>query len=386
MDTSSDLAAQASMRSPAQYKKILIVRLSALGDVIQTLPLPAALRRSFPQAKIGWAIDAELSAAIEGHRDVDFIHCCPRGRWLGAASNPMKWTRIGRDLHDFTGAIEAVGYDLAIDAQGLLISALIPYLAHIKRRVGFAHRRELSHLFYTEKYVSKQRYFDPEIPHLRHMLDLVGAIGGDTSNHEMVLPRVAPHVRAGVDLTLKQAFGGRNSLIALAPGAAWPSKLWPAKYWVGLIELILNQTGANVIVIGSQSEAPLAADLILTQEQSVRRRILNLAGKTTLPELYALLERVPIVVAVDTAPLHVAGAAGTAHLIGIYGATPAGRTGPEGSPDIKLLSAQPRLHCQPCQHRRCRYGTTQCMLNVTPAEVFAAVAQALTSVGNAGGE
>lgn len=366
--------------SASEPKKILIVRLSSLGDVIQTLPLPTALRRSFPHAKIGWAIDAELVSAIAGHRDVDFIHSCPRSGWLKAASNPLSWPRVARDLYDFAGAIEAVGYDVAIDAQGLLMSALLPFLAHIKRRVGFAHRREMSHFFYTEKYISKQEYFDPHYPHFQHMLALVQAIGADTSGHEVVLPQVPAHVRATLDVTLDQAFAGRNPLIALAPGATWSSKRWPAKHWLELLEMILFKTNANVVLVGAQSEARIAAELSQCKGERGRERILNLAGNTTLPELYALLERVAIVIAAETAPLHVAGAARCAHLIGIYGSTPAVRLGPSGSPDIKLLSAEPRLHCQPCRQRECRYGTNQCMRNVAPEDVFAAVAQALTSL------
>jgi lipopolysaccharide heptosyltransferase II len=366
--------------SASDPKKILIVRLSSLGDVIQTLPLPTALRQSFPRAKIGWAIDAELISAIAGHRDVDYIHSCPRSGWLKAASNPWNWPRIRRDLYAFAGAIEAVGYDVAIDAQGLLMSAVLPFMAHIGRRVGFAHRREMSHLFYTEKYVSKQQYFDPQYPHFQHMLALVRAIGGDTSEHEMVLPETAPHVRAALDVTLDRAFANRKPLIALAPGATWSSKRWPENYWLELLEMILSETSANVVLIGSQSEARLAAELSQGGGKRVGPRVLNLVAKTTLPELYALLERVPIVIAAETAPLHVAGAARCTHLIGIYGPTPGGRAGPLGSPDIKLLCAEPRLHCQPCQQRRCRYGTNQCMRNVAPADVFAAVAQALESL------
>ncbi|HEY2106765.1 MAG TPA: glycosyltransferase family 9 protein, partial [Candidatus Binataceae bacterium] len=343
---------------------------------------PTALRRSFPRAKIGWAIDAELMPAIAGHRDVDYIHSCPRSGWLKAASNPLNWPRIGRDLYDFAGTIETVGYDVAIDAQGLLMSALLPFMAHIQRRVGFAHRREMSQLFYTEKYISKSQYFDPHYPHFQHMLALVGAIGGDTSGHEIILPPTGPHVRATLDMMLDRAFASRDPLIALAPGATWPSKQWPAKYWFELLEMILLRTSANVVLIGSQSEARLAAELSQRDGESGRWRILNLAGKTTLPELYALLERVPIVIAAETAPLHAAGAARCAHLVGIYGPTPGARAGPQGSPDTKLLSARPSLPCQPCQQRRCRYGTNQCMRNVAPAAVFAAVTQALASLEN----
>ncbi len=372
------------MASASEPKKILIVRLSSLGDVIQTLPLPTAIRRSFPQAKIGWAIEAELVSAIAGQRDVDYIHPCPRNRWRRAAFNPLHWPRIERELSGLAGEIRAVGYDVAIDAQGLLMSALIPFMARIGRRVGFAHRRELSHFFYTEKYVSRREYFDPDHPHSEHMLALARAIGCDTSGGHALLPEVAPHLRDTLAMTLDRAFAGRGPLIALAPGTRWTSKLWPAEYWLELLETILTKTAVNVVLVGSEDEAQLAALLAQRLGEGGRARILNLAGKTTLPELYALLGRVPVLIAGDTAPLHIAGAARCAHLVGIYGPTPGGRTGPAGSPDIKLLCAEPRLHCQPCRRPRCRYGTNQCMRNVAPKDVFAAVAQALASLEDGG--
>ena len=347
--------------------------------MIQTLPLPAAIKRSFPQTRIGWVIDAELVPAIAGHRDVDYIHACPRGLWRKAARNLLHWPRIGIALREFAGDIRDAGYDVAIDAQGLLISALIPFVARIKRRVGFAHRRELSHFFYTERYVSKQEYFDLQRPHFEHMLALAHAIGCDSSDYDVALPEVAPHVRDAIAARLDKAFANRGPLIAIAPGTQWPSKQWPAQHWAQLLEMILTRTTTNVVLVGSQEEAPLAAELVQSQDERGRARILNFAGKTTLPELYALLGRVPIVIAPDTAPLHAAGAARCAHLIGIYGPTPGGRTGPSGSPDIRLLCAAPKLHCQPCRQPRCRYGTNQCMRNVTPAEVFAELARVLSS-------
>ena len=121
----------------------------------------------------------------------------------------------------------------------------------------------------------------------------------------------------------------------------------------------------------------MAAQLIRGQDRRGQARILNLAGRTAMPELYALLDRVPIVIAADTAPLHAAGAARCAHLIGLYGPTPGTRTGPCGSPDIRLLCAAPKLECQPCRRPRCRYGTNQCMRNIAPADVFAELLQAL---------
>jgi heptosyltransferase-1 len=364
----------------SQPNRILIVRLSSLGDVIQTLPMLAALRRAFPRARIGWAIDAALAPAIQGHPELDAVHACPRASWRGMLSNPLLWPRVINNLGGFAAEIRSAGYDVAIDAQGLLISAVIPFMAGIKRRVGFAHRRELSHLFYTEKYVSKAEYFASDRHHSEHMLALVRALGCATDGCRALLPAVPPQVRAGVEAMLVREFGAGAVPIAIAPGTRWTSKLWPIEFWSELLATILTKTAANVVLIGSRSEALIADQLLQSQTASKLTRVLNLAGKTSLLELYALLSRVPITIAPDSAPLHIAAAAGCAHLIGIYGPTPGARTGPWGAADVRLLSSDPGLQCQPCRRPRCRYGTNQCMRNVAPRQVFAALQDALAAL------
>ncbi len=359
------------MVSVSARERILIVRLSSLGDVIQTLALPAAIRRSFPQAKIGWAIDAALMSAIEGHPDIDYIHACPRDRWR----IPTRLPQAIRGLRGFCEDIRAAGYDAAIDAQGLLISAMIPCLAGIKRRIGFDHRRELSHLFYTERYVSRREYFASGAAHSAHMLALAHAFGCDVGGCEPALPRAPAHARESIAARLDRVVE-RAPLVVVAPGTQWPSKQWPLEHWRALLEMILTRTAANLVMVGSAADAALAAQIIAHAGEA-RARVVNLAGKTTLPELYAVIERASMVIGPDSAPLHAAGAARCPHLVGIYGPTPPCRTGPRGSPDMQLLSAHPALHCQPCRRARCRYGSNQCLREVTPAAVFAAVEQAL---------
>lgn len=358
------------------FKKILLVRLSSLGDVIQTLPLPAVVRRAFPQASIGWAIDTELAPAIRGHPGVDYIHSCDRNRWGRALKNPLRWPRIACEARAFIEEIRAVGYDCALDVQGLLKSALIPFFAGIHPRIGFAHRRELTQFFYTERYVTKDEYFDPNRMHVDHMLALARMIGCDTQRYEVRLPQLEPEYRSQVDLLLSRAFEYAKPLVAITPGTQWASKRWPLKHWLALLRMVLAETDANLVLVGSDADATIAADLLEELGSAARGRVLNLAGMTSVRELYALFERVTVAVAADTAPLHIAGAAGC-DLIGLFGATPASRTGPLSRARVAIMTAVPQLSCQPCQQRVCRYGTTECMHRLMPAEVFIALREAL---------
>ena len=362
-----------SRRVPKRnFKRILIVRLSSLGDVIQTLPIPSVVRAAYPDAEIGWAIDRELASAIAGHPDVDHIHPCDRLQWGQNLKYPFKWYPIAGAAARFVEEIRTIGYDCALDVQGLLKSAAIPLLARIPIRIGFGHRRELSHLFYKERYLNRTEYFDRDRMHVDHMMALASAIGCETSNYSIQLPPVTVESRTKMDALLGNGAGHNTPLIAIAPATQWTSKEWPFEHWLSLTRMILEQTSANVLLIGAPTDAPVTVRLLGMLGDTVRQRVLDLAGRTSIPELYALLQKVAVMVAADTAPLHIAGAAGC-DLVGLFGATPTLRTGPMGRGNIALLSLQPKLACQPCQKRLCRYGTTACMRDLKPDIVFNAL-------------
>jgi heptosyltransferase I len=348
------------------FKRILIVRLSSLGDVIQTLPIPTVVREAYPDAEIGWAVDRELAPAIAGHPDVDHIHECDRVQWGRRLKSPSEWRRVASEAHQFIEEIRAVGYDCALDVQGLLKSALIPFFAGIRPRIGFAHGRELSHLFYTERYLNNLQYFDHERMHVDHMMALAQTIGCRTDDYSIRLPPATAQSRAKIALV---SFDRARTIVGIAPATKWKSKQWPIEHWRSLLEMILARTDVNIVLIGAASDAALTSHLTHALDDTSRARVLDLAGKTSITDLYALFERIRIMVASDTAPLHIAGAAGCT-LIGLFGATPTHRTGPIGNGPITLMTAEPKLACQPCQERVCRFGTTECMGILRPERVF----------------
>ncbi len=340
------------------------------------------LRDGFPAAKIGWAIDTELAPAIEGHPALDYIHRCSRRNWITSLSNPAKWPAAAREFQAFVDEIRAVGYDVAIDAQGLLKTALLPFMAGIKRRIGFKHGREFSSLFYTERYLDRAQYFDPAVSHIRHMADLAHSIGAADVRQTIEPPRVTDAARTRVSELLEGAFTGEAPLVAMAPATQWASKAWPEEYWTALIARLLAETDLNLIVQGSAADAPVGDRILHGFSRSqLDGRVCNLFGKLPIPEMYALYERVQAAVGSDSAPLHIAGAMGVPVLIGLYGPTGYRRTPPIGSPHIKLFSTESELACQPCHKRTCPLGTTECMKRITPDEVFQALVDGLSRAG-----
>lgn len=354
------------------------MRFSALGDVIQTLPILSMLREGFPDATIGWAIDTELAPAIEGHPALDYLHRCSRRTWSRALSHPLKWGSTYGDFQAFIGEIRSVGYDVSVDAQGLFKTALVPYLAGIRRRIGYRHGREFSSMFYTERFLERDEYFDPAVSHLQHMAELAHSIGAGEVRPNIEPPRVTEAARQHVAELLNGAFATASPIISIAPATQWISKAWPVEYWTTLLRQILEQTDLSLILQGSPADASVG-ERVLRQflPAQLQGRVCNLFGKLPIAEMYALYERVQVAIGSDSAPLHIAGAMRVPVLIGIYGPTGYRRTPPIGSPHIKLFSTEGELSCQPCHKRTCPLGTTECMKRITPEEVFQALLEGL---------
>ncbi len=354
------------------------MRFSALGDVIQTLPILSMLRDGFPGAKIGWAIDTELAPAIEGHPALDYLHRCSRRSWSRALSNPAKWAQTYGEFQAFIGDIRSVGYDVAVDVQGLFKTALVPYLAGIKRRIGYRHGREFSSMFYTERFLDRDEYFDPTVSHLQHMAELAHSIGAGEVRQTIEPPRVTDAAREHVAELLNRAFSNDAPIVAIAPATQWVSKMWPVEHWSALLRQVLQETDLNLVVQGSAADATVGEQILRGfSPTQIEGRVCNLFGKLPIAEMYALYERVQVAVGSDSAPLHIAGAMRVPVLIGIYGPTGYRRTPPIGSPHIKLFSTEGELPCQPCHKRVCPLGTTECMKRITPGDVFGAVLEGL---------
>jgi len=338
------------------------------------------LRDSFPQAKIGWAIDTELAPVVEGHPALDYLHRCSRKRWSRAITRPQQWPAAIRDFRAFVNEVRAVGYDVAIDAQGLFKTALLPLLAGIQRRVGYKHGREFSTIFYTEQLIRRDEYWDPATFHLEHMGQLARAIGAKDLHYTVQPPAVPDATRQRVSAVLKNAFASKAPVVAISPATQWPSKHWPEEYWTELVSRLLAETDLNVLFQGAPADARLTERILLDiPAAQLAGRVVDVCGKVPIADMYALYEHVQAAVGPDSAPLHIAGAVGVPVLIGIYGPTGYRRTPPIGSPHIRLLSTQ--LSCQPCHKRVCPLGTRECMLRIQPGEVLQSLLAALNEAG-----
>ena len=253
---------------------------------------------------------------------------CAPGRSTKAPTRPCFGGLVRR--------LRAQPFDVVIDLQGLLKSAVWVYLARSPRKLGYDRTREGSYRVLSDRLPP----FDREAHAVRRYLNLA---------HHLGAPVTPPRFRLGfdaeVDISPLLPTQTRDDLVVLHPGARWPSKLWPAAAWARLGDWLSQEHGLEVAITGSAADQKLA-EAILRQ---MRRPAHLLAGRTSLPELAAVLRRARLAVTTDTGAMHLAAALGTP-VTALFGPTAPWRTGPfgEGHEIVRL-----GLDCSPCYKRRC---------------------------------
>ncbi len=337
--------------------RILLVKLSSLGDVIHALPTLEALRALFPGGRLVWLVEEAQAPLLSGHPALDEVWAVPRlspGK-KGAAGDLRKIRRMAR-------RVRAEPFDLVIDLQGLLKSALWVALARSARKLGYDRTREWSWLALTERLAP----YDPEAHAVYRYLNLARYLGA---------PAGPPRFRFGLPLTedlghLIPPEKGRP-LAVLHPGARWPTKLWPAAPWARLAGWLAREHGFQVAITGSPADQGLVGEIIAQSDIPP----LNLAGRTTLAELASVLKNARLAVTADTGPMHLAAALGTP-VAALFGPTAPWRTGPFGPGHEVVRLALP---CSPCFRRRC--PEPRCLTDLPLAAAQAAVEKILVRRG-----
>jgi lipopolysaccharide heptosyltransferase I len=360
--------------------RFLIVRLGALGDVVHAIPVAAALRRAFPAARIDWLVSAKHRAILDLVPVIDRrLTVNDRVSALRRAQGRPERSRgtagSGRAEEDGMSLLSAVRelrrarYDVAIDLQGLIKSAVFARASGAARVVGFSPRyaREaLARLFYTDAYdPGGGGMHDPR--ETRHVvtinLELLRVVGVTAGAAEFPMAQV----ESAAARAASQQTGGRYAL--LNPGAAWPNKRWPpSRLGTVAAELRARHGLMSVVVWGPGEEALAAAVVAAAGGAAV------LSPKTGIADLVALARGAALMVSGDTGPMHVAAAVGTP-IVGIYGPTRPARNGPL-SPDDITVSRD--VVCQCLHRRRCRLER-MCLLDIEVADVMAAVDRRLAA-------
>lgn len=295
-------------------KNILIVKPSALGDIIMAMPALSALRKSFPQAKISWLVRPEFADILRSHRFVDDVILFDR-KFLGKA-----WYNI-KALSGIFALIKELRsrrFDLTVDLQGLFRTAGLCWLSGCKKRFGMADGREFATFFYTDKVTCTQ----DNMHMVDYYLKVAQAAGGDISQLDFALTD-DPHSHTQVDSILKKNNLRNDNYVVLMPGSAHQDKCWPVERFAAIADKIKNNFGLSAVAIGSASEKALCDKL----NEAAKSEVVNLAGQTNISELVSLISRAKLAITNDTGPGHIAVALGV-DVVFLFGPSNSARIGP----------------------------------------------------------
>jgi heptosyltransferase I len=317
-------------------KRILLVRLGHLGDVIHGMPSAAALRDDLPGVRIGWVVEERWSellaasgatAATAGTPEkplVDDIHAVNTGAWRRAPLASASWSAVRQASRD----VRTAGYDAVIDLQGLWKSALLARWSGAPVRIGFSRPKEVGVAWlYTRRVKTRRSHV------IEQNLELVeGLTGQPTGPARFALPRDTA-AEAWCDEALPRLTRGPFSV--LSPGAGWGAKLWPAGNFAGVASALARQAGLTSLVNIGPGQEELGKFVESASEGSARTIHCSIGG------LVALMRRASLAVGGDTGPIHLAAALGIP-VVALFGPTSPERNGPWGARTAVLRSPASR--------------------------------------------
>ena len=323
--------------------RVLVIKLSSLGDLFHALPAVHALKAGLA-ADVDWVVNDAYTGLVGCFTDVSRVIPFPRGRTL-------------RHFPAFLKDLRRERYDLVVDLQGLLKSAIIGRLARGGRRIGPSFQREGARMFYDEVagVLDKNRHAIEE--NLEIARSLGGAVGPPAFPVRYEVPDLKePRPRVGMVVLSR-----------------WATKNWPADCFAEVGRRLQQTIGASIYLFGGPENVAVHQQIL----DGLTAPAVELAGRCSLADMPGMLKAMDLLIANDTGPVHIAAAVGTPVLV-IFGPTDPVRTGPYG-PNHRIVRAS--VACQPCLSRTCHRGTVECLHGVTPERVAEV---ALEMLGRAG--
>ena len=333
-------------------QNILVVKLSAIGDVIHALPVSYAIKESFPDVHLTWVVEPPAYDLLTMDSCVDEI----------ITFHKKKFKSIGGFLTNYgplKHKIQRRSYDAVLDLQGLFKSAAIARLAKAPVKLGMCNMRELS-----------DRISRPVIgPHaqghiVERYLDVARALGCRVD--QVVFPLTVPEREADLTRRIFSQAGGNmgNPYVVFAIGANWPNKRWPIEYFAELSDWLYAQRLIPVIVGGGAVDEQRAAELCAAAEIPP----INLVGRTNFKQLTCVLQHAQLTIGGDTGPVHLSAGVGTKTIM-VMGPTDANRNGPYGQLENAI---EVERSCKYCWNRACPKGL-DCLADITVQQVRAKV-------------
>lgn len=327
-------------------KRILVIKLSSLGDIFHAIPAVNNLQVAL-EAEVDWVTQPEYVDLVGHFSMVSTVIPFPRRKFWGQAGALIRAVRAGR-------------YDYIIDLQGLIKSALVARIARGGKRIGPSFQREGAWFFYDA--VAGRRNKDRHA--VEENLDVVRYLGLPVMPVTFPVKFPVPVVEPG------------PLRVALVPWSRRVNKNWPASHFIALGRQIQKEFGASVFLFGSRAERAGCEEMrAALASTSGAAAVMNCAGETSLVEMGGWFSSMNLVVANDSGPLHMAAAVGIP-VVTMFGPTDPRRTGPYGAGHHVVRS---EMDCCPCLGKECRLPQIECMINITPEQVMRVVRKVLSA-------
>lgn len=337
-----------------EFRRILIIKPSAVGDIVRTLPVLTALRRRWPRAHIAWLVARHCGDVLMGHPALSQVICFDRKAYANVGRNlsiTQAFTRFLRELR-------ACRFDLVIDIQGLFRSAFFSLATGAAVRIGRGDSREFTGLFYTHRAAVDERRMHAIVLNAGMVAPLGVKVEPSTSDLY-----ISPQARSGAARILRElGLAAGTSYAVIAPGTNWQTKTWPASRFGEVAAGLRRRFGLPSVVVGTAGQAVMAHEI-----QQHEPTAIDLCGKSSLAELVAVIESAVLLVANESGPIHVADALDMP-LVAVVGPTRPEIVGPFRRTDGVIRADVPCLGCGIKKLSRCPQAH-RCMNGVTAEDV-----------------
>ena len=344
---------------PDNKQKVLIIRLSAMGDVIFTIPLANVLKDN--GYNVTWLVSEKGYQLVKNNPCVDKVILAPIEKWKKSHTpfkNFLEYISILKQIRNEK-------YDIALDIQLILKSLLWTLFCGAKRRIVAKNARELSILGGNEIIPATRVGNNPHA--VKSYLKYAEYLGLNTDNIKVSLPQTSKETKEKISELLQPI--ENKPFILVAPATTWTTKHWNKDNWKTLIPKLSEKY--TLVFTGTEKDKELIS--YISED-----KYLNLAGKTNLEELQELLSRAELVISMDSGTTHLAWATQKPKIVSIFCSTPETLYAPIGD---KYISVSAKEHCSPCHRKRCPKGTNECTNYPTIDEVYNAIETLLNNKG-----
>ncbi len=324
-------------------KKILIIRLSALGDTLHTLPLANALKQQYPDVQIDWAVEDKAAKFIIANPLLHKIYVFPRKKWKQSKNKLQNFT----EFFEIIKEIRKEKYDIVIDTQQLMKSAVIMGLSAGKRKITLDDGREFSWIFSNEIIKTGKKQFDLYTHVVKRNLEIAKYLGCTDLTEKIIIPDFSAEYNQEIKYLIDNLDNTKKTIV-ISPATTWDNKHWHIKGWAEVIREFKDK--ANIILTSNGGkERELVLRILSFCPGS--ENITDLSGRTTIADLIYIYKKADVMLSPDSGSANCAWAAGCKSIITLFFATSAARTAPYGDNYYAVSSSK---DCSPCMHKKCK--------------------------------